>query len=226
MTISKNIFRDLEINVDNMMDDPAAFASEVYAAASKLTEVLNHDTSMRNARADVRADANKDRAAKTVANKQWDKEIQSITDWSETTDLHVLFHFIADLKELARDLELTFDQRATNEMIRNSPTPVDKRLAHEQYKTLRDAFETYRSFINLVVDDNIVLVPLKAKTGNFGGAAKRTYIAFTVGKDKTPMHNYKMVGRLLGIEDELNSPMDLVERLTEEMECQVVEVTL
>jgi hypothetical protein len=224
MSVNKSIFVDLEINLENLLENPKQFASEVYEAADKLCGVLNHNSSMSEARKTAKKNAALDRVAQQLAKEQYTDEFEKILNYSEEVELHVLFHLIANMKELVRDLELTLDSRATSEMIMNSPTHTDKRLAHEQYKVLRDSFENYRSFINLVIDDKISLVPLKPKTGNYGGTVKRSYPAYRINGDV--YHNYRVVARMAGIKTEVASHMDLQELLTDEMGVQVIEVQL
>jgi hypothetical protein len=224
--ISKSIFVDLEISLDNILEDPKAFAAEVHLAAGKLLEVLDHSPSMGHARHNVRSEAAKDKVAKDVAFEFIKGTYDEMMESAEDLELHSLYHVIGYFKELARDLELTLDSRASNEMIRNSPTVLDKRLCHERYKNLRDAYEDYRRSINIFSDTPVVLAPLKPKTGNYGGTTKRSYPAYRYGGDV--YHNYRVIARMVGINpDEIHSHMDLVERLNNmKTEVEIIEVQL
>lgn len=225
MSAGKSIFIDLEIDTE-LFDTPKEFAAQVFEAAAKLGEVLDHNTSLGTARENARKSAKANIEAKAAVSKLQEKNLSAILSDCEEMSLDELFYFIDDLKELTKQAELTFESRATGQMISQSPSAVDKRLAMEQYKNLRESWEDYRKFASLMLDDAGTLAPLKARSGNYGNGARQTYPAYKY-KGGT-YHNYVAVGRLIGCDKTLNNHMDLQDYLaiTPDTGVEVVEITL
>ena len=225
MSANKSIFFDLEIPLEDMATDPKLFAEEVFTAAAELGDILDHNSSNGTARATAREIAKKNHEAKGQMLDIMERKFSSILDDAESMPMDQLHYMIDEMKDLTRQVELTFESRATTEMIRESPSAVDKRLAMEQYKKLRDAWEAYRSFAQLMFDEK--LAPLKARSGNYGSVNGRsTYPAYKL--DGQVYHNYRAVGRLINCPVELRTHMDLQDYLnsTDNTAVEVVEISL
>lgn len=222
---NRSIFLDLEIDVVNMMKDPDDFASQVYTAADKLLNVLNSKNSLKGAHNETEAKARKDQKAKTYVAAWFKPTYDEIYEASEKMTVEELYHLIQETKDLTRDLELQFHSRARNEMIMNTPNSTDKKLAFDQYKRLREAFEAFREFAKLISDK--VYTPLEAKTGNYGADSATSHPAYRY--QGQVYNNYRAVARLLGWNpDEFHSHMDLCEKLEmmEINDVEVIQVTL
>ncbi len=224
MAQSKSIFVDLEIDIDLMMEDPKGFEREVHKAADKLVNILDQSNSTGEAKNLARDTALKNREAKIVASKLFKEELAAIDTFAEEADMDTLFHMIDNLKKVVKDLELVFESRAMDTMIMSQASTVDKRMAFDQYRLLREGYEVYRSFVNLMIDDTVNLVPLKAKTGNYGGSTKHSYPAYKINGEI--YRSYRAAAKLLGIKEECFNHMDLQERITEDMPVEIVEITL
>ena len=224
-TANKSIFFDLEIPIDSMANDPKEFANGVFEAANKLAEVLDFSGSSGQAKSAAREAAKHNRGAKVAMREVHEKTFTQVLSDAEEMPLDELYYFVEEMRELTKQLELTFESRATTEMIQLSPSAVDKKLAMEQHKKLRDAWEKYRQFAEVIFDVN--LAPIKARSGNYGAqGARMSYPAYKLGG--AVYHNYRAVGRLIGCELELKTHMDLQEYLTatNNTDVEVVEITL
>lgn len=224
-TANKSIFFDLEISIEDMATDPKLFAHGVFEAANKLGVVLDHTSSTGQAKVQAKESAKHNREAKVAVLNTWEAQFSEILSAAEEMELDQLHYFIDELKELTKQVELTFESRATTEMIQDSPSAIDKKLAMEQYKKLRDAWEAYRKFAQMMFD--VQLAPLKARSGNYGSAGTRqTYPAYRF--NGAVYHNYRAVGRLIGCQTELKNHMDLQDYLsdTNNTDVEVIEITL
>ena len=222
---NKSILFDLEISIEEMGNNPTLFAHGVFEAANKLSAVLDHTSSGGQAKTAAKDAAKMNRGAKVAMREVHEANFTQIYSDAEEMPLDELHYYIEEMRELTRQLELTFESRATTEMIQESPSAVDKKLAMEQYKKLRDAWEAYRTFAAMMFDEK--LAPLKARSGNFGtSGVRQSYPAYKL--NGAIYHNYRAVGRLIGCDLELKTHMDLQDYLTKtnNTEVEVVEITL
>lgn len=222
MTVSKSIFVDLDIDTELMVSNPEEFSAQVYKAADKLMNILDENTSLSDARKKSREKAKANKEAIPVAKQMF--SFDEMIAFAEEGDPDVLFHFIERVKSLTKELELIYEDRATSEMIMNSADATTKRLAHAQYSRLREAFDSYRNFVTMIVDEDLVLIPLKAKTGNYGGG-KFEYPSYKLNGNS--YFNYHAVARLVGIDmTGIESNADFQEKLLPEHGVEIVMITL
>ena len=225
MSTNKSIFVDLEIESDLMMTDPELFASQVISMGDELTSIFTGKTSVKGATDDATKQARTNHVAKEMARVNVSDIHETINSKAEEMDLDELYHTIAEMKSVVESLELTFHSRARNDMIMNTPNIEDKKLAHSQYKKLREAFGAFIVFSELMHDKTYV--NLKPRTGNYQGDAS-TFPAYRY--EGEVYQNYRAVAKLVGWNpDDYRSHMDLVEKIrAEDMEeiVEIIEVTL
>lgn len=222
---SKSIFLDLEIDTKLIMENPDEFAKQCYQAADRLSTVLESKNSINGAKSEAENEALKNKGAKKAA-QDFFRDIRTmIYEAAESMDMDTLYYLQNEVRELARDLDITFHSRARNSMILNSPNATDKKMAHDQYMRLRTNFESFRQVGKLIHEKNYA--PIAPRSGNYGSDSKVSYPAYKV--DGQVYHNYRAVARLLGWNpDDFKSHQDLRERIeAEELNTvEIVEVTL
>jgi hypothetical protein len=198
----RRIYRDLDIDMSDIISDPVSFQKKVVEAANRLIEIMASDSSISGARKEAKENAVRNEAARveaeTIYAVLWGDEINRIGE-NEAYDNDVVYHLSRLLKACGEELQAIFEQRASNRKILSSSTNSEKRLAANQYAILRQAWANYIGFIR-VIHDAVDLKPLAAKSGNFGNGQTSTYVAWQF--DGEIYHNYRAVARLLQEETE------------------------
>lgn len=212
--ISKSIFEDLDIDFSDMLEEPKAFAARVKAKASELEVILKSDTSVSALEQKVR-DESKNAEVPTVVNEILDDLYQA----TDEATLPELVKTIERARLLVKELETAFSSRVMYDSVKDNSPVNDKKLAHFQHKRLREAYESYATFVEVFKE--IKLPVINGVSGNFGSATPLERIVFEYIPTNEQFMNPHPVIRRLGLTDKLHSVADLIEYLQEHEDAPV-----
>ena len=221
------IFDDLGIDYSTMMTDPASFWEQVVEAAENLKSILKQDNSVDNYIKNKIAAEEFDWKA-----TGWEKMLADIyTDAETEIPVGALHDFANQLRKLAKDIDFMARDKAILEM--SDDTTLDKSLAFEMYKDLREKANQWADAVSLL--DIFHPDKLSAMPGNYGGTTSLTHYVFIftadADKDKIPYRDFASVTRRLEREGhklpEMKNRMDVVDylRAHPELNVQVTQVS-
>lgn len=189
--INKSIFEDLEIDVANFLTMPEQFAEQVYAAAKRLEQTLDSNTSV--SQVEIRYE----KQAKDIRElpESIDSLVTKAYEFSDTGNLAEVFTAIEAMKQLVRDMENAFHDRCKEEAAQENSTLANKKLAQIQHKRLRETFDQWRGFVKAFLGKDFT--GLKSKPGNY--QASITDTLQYVLPDGGTYYNHFAVAKKLGI---------------------------
>jgi hypothetical protein len=167
-----NIFQDLQIDYSNMMSDPQDFHSQCVNAAEKLKDILKADISVEHILKTTLENESPtpEQTAKIKHFITLDYE-----EADETMSVVEIMEYSAQLKKLAKDLEFLARDKVMLEMSKNDETNIDKSLAFDLYKELRERHNAWVDGMEMLsgFDENINtamtdIEKLPSMPGNYG----------------------------------------------------------
>jgi len=217
------IFDDLGIDYSQMMTDPGLFWDQVLEAAEKLKGILKAENSVDNYVKNKIAADNYDFKAEGFT-KVLDELYR---DADESIPVGALHEFANRLRKLAKDIDFLARDKAMVEIA--SDQTIDKSLAHDMYKDLREKANQWVDAVSMLGIYNGA-TKLPSMPGNYGGGLVNltNYVFIFVDdadKDKIPYREFTSVTRRLEREGnvlpEMKNKMDLVDYLRAHPELKV-----
>jgi len=216
------IFDDLGIDYSQMMTDPASFWEQVLEAAESLKKILKADNSVDNyIKNKIETEAFDFKA------EGFDKVLDELySDADMSIPVGALHEFANKLRKLAKDIDFLARDKAMVEIA--SDQSIDKSLAFDMYKDLREKANQWVDAVNLLGIYNEA-DKLPSMPGNYGGTISLTNYVFIftddADKDKIPYREFTSVTRRLEREGkvlpEMKNKMDLVDYLRAHPELNV-----
>ena len=188
---------DLEIQFDDMYDDPKAFSDRVLRKSRDLAAQLDRKQSLSTIEEEFRNKSLRNKDAKEKA-----EEIHSrILDLVVGEDPEVL----ANLIPMLHDIESTISNEVKAMAIRQvASTRLSKRHIHLMYMRLKKGIDAYVGFMDLMFDIKLPTIP--AKPGNYsddyqtsGVKIYRIYIQDEL-EGEIMLQNPFAAAKLLGLE--------------------------
>lgn len=183
---SNAAFEDLELDVSNMMADPDKFATEVYAKAEELREILKQDHSVNGLLSEYNS-------KKVPAETSIVEQINEVYNMAETLPLNMVPSVIETVEQLLRDLKTQFRDRVTYTVAELTGSNANKKTAHAQYTALREKFNLYVRFMDSILGkSNLKLLP--ALPGNYGmGVSSLKQYVWTKIETNESYRNHRVV---------------------------------
>lgn len=203
------IFDDLEIDYSSMMSNPSSFIKAVHEKAEELRSVLKQDDSISSYIKSLDVEE---------APNEFQQSLDMIYQMADTIPISQLDDIISRVKRLAYDLETMKRDRAIYELAHRKDV-LDKKTAHEQYVSLREAFNNYANAmetLNIVSD--IERIP--SMPGNYGAPVGLVNYVFEFDNGDA-FRNYRAVAKRLSLEP-VGSLMDVVEYIADNPDCGCV----
>lgn len=165
-----NIFQDLQIDYSNMMSDPQDFHSQCVNAAERLKDVLKADISVEHI---LKTTLDNTTVTPDFMNRIKGHVSYLYEEADEVMNVIEIMEYAAQLKKLAKDLEFLARDKVMLEMSKNDAHSIDKSLAFDLYKELRerhnawvDGMEMLSGFDSSIDMDEIEKLP--SMPGNYG----------------------------------------------------------
>jgi hypothetical protein len=214
--MNRSIFEDLEIEFDDMLSNPKELAKRVMAKANELVATLESDSSVSKYEEAIKnSAASFDQSMETRGFIKFLRE--DLYSHCDAAPLEEVALVLENMRNAVREIETLFHSRSVYEATRSTSPLANKKVALYQHQRLREAYEAFRTFAQLMLTDakgeNILLPTIKAKSGNFGSGLSplKSYV-FTFENGDMFMNHFA-VARRLGIHKEGFTLMDLLEYL-------------
>jgi len=208
--MNKSIFEDLEIDHSDMLSDPDAFSKRVQKVVAELVNTLESDSSVSKFEEQIKEDAKNFEHSKETLNVIHDIR-STLYEHCDTAPLEEVALILENLRMAVREVETLFHSRSVYEATRSTSPLANKKVALYQHQRLRETWEVYRRFAQLMFDK--VLPSIKAKSGNFGsGLSPLKQYMFTFDNGDSFMNHFAVM-RKLGIYKDGSTLMDLLEYL-------------
>jgi len=210
------ILEDLEIDASDMLKNPMAFARRIEDKARELREILRGGLTIGSHTENVKESSEK---VPDEIQKKLD-ELYSMIDELPTEQAYSCIEAIARFKS---DVEYLVKDKIERDVVRESASVMDKKLAHMYYVNLRKLYDNFVSTIAILDKKLSTQLPkIPVVTGNFGSidSMKRNLYIF----DDQPGEEYwspHSVIRKLGMQDTLKTMMDLNEYIDNNPNCGI-----
>jgi hypothetical protein len=208
--MNKSIFEDLEIDHSDMLTAPKEFSQRVMKVVENLVATLESDSSVSKFEEQIKNSASSfEQSASTVGYiKMLREDMYSHCDEAPLEEVAII---LENLRLAVKEVENLFHSRSVFEATRSSSPLANKKVALYQHQRLREAWDVYRNFAQLMLDVN--LPNIKAKSGNFGsGLSPLKQYVFTFENGDAFMNHFAVMRRL-GIYKDGATLMDLLEYL-------------
>jgi hypothetical protein len=196
--VSNSIYEDLEIDFSDMMKDPEAFKTRVFAKAEELKGILKEDNSIENYLNRLPKLTDRSGVGKFT------DELDGLYTWADNNlSIQEIMEVAKYLDKLAGQFRYMAKDKAASELASNIDR-MDKATAHSQYQALRAAFGEWvkaMKVFGLGEYENLPSMP-----GNYGQSTLLIHYIFVEKESGEQYRNPRVVSRKLGRE-----PMNLMD---------------
>jgi len=204
------ILEDLEISAEDMLRNPKAFAERVTDKARELRKICEGGRMGATIEADT-----KERAAKLDCPEIVQKKLNELYSIIDELSTEEAFASIEAISKFREDVNYMVQDKLDHDIAKASPSIADRKVAHQQYISLRSLYGNFVSTISILDKDLAKRLPqMPALRGNYGGTqtVKRYLYVFDDQPDEEFWSPHAVI-RKLGLSDKLKTFMDLMEYL-------------
>ncbi len=196
----KTVCEQLDIDMDLMESDPAAFIQIVHRKAMDLGAELKHKNSLQDIETSFKAEARRNAEAMDRAQEIFDKIMDLVSD-EEPEVIANLLPRMAEITQVANN------QVRSMAIRKNTRGFLNKKQLHLLYVSLKKTYDAYVDFMKMFGKiERAPMIP--AITGNYGAESSsvRTFLVYVDGEELISPY---IAARRLGLE--ITHYMDMIE---------------